>query len=98
MTHRTPRLALFTPLRVAGGPGRDLKLAKSRITIGTFVGSGEEFKIEDQYTKPRAAHLMLEHAWIGTSEFREIDHEADSLDPSTLADRASREGSDAEAL
>ena len=40
---------------------------------------------------------MLEHAWIGTSEFREIDHEVDNLDPSTLADRASREGSDAEA-
>ena len=51
---------MFTPHRVAGGPGRDIELDKVRITIGTFVASGERFKIEDQYTEPRAAHMMLE--------------------------------------
>ena len=48
-THRTPRRALFTPHRVAGGPGKDIKLEKSRVTVGTFVGSGEKFRIEDRY-------------------------------------------------
>ena len=40
---------------------------------------------------------MLEHAWIGTSEFRDIDHEVDNFGSSMLADRASRAVSDAEA-
>ena len=53
---------------VGGGPGKDIKLKKSRITIGTFVGSGEHFRIEGRCFELRAAHLMLEHAWIGTSE------------------------------
>ena len=61
---------MFTPHRVAGGPGQTIKLEKVRITIGTFVASGERFKTEDGYTEPRAAHMMLEHAWVGTSEFR----------------------------
>ena len=69
---------MFTPHRVAGRPGQNDKLQKVRITIGTFVASGEQFKIEDQYSEPRAAHLMLKHAWVGTSEFREIDYEDNS--------------------
>ena len=70
-THRTPRRALFTPHRVAGGPGREVHLLKTRVTTGKFLNTGEEFRIEDRYTDPRAAHLMLEHAWVGTSEFLE---------------------------
>ena len=62
---------MLTPYRVSGRPGRDIMLEKARITIGTFVAPGEQFKIEDQYTEPRAAHMMLEHAWVGASEFRE---------------------------
>ena len=62
---------MFTPHRVSGGPGRGIKLEKARITIGTFVESGEQIKIQDQYTEPRAAHMMLEHAWVGILEFRE---------------------------
>ena len=63
-THWTPSRALFTPHRVAGGLGQDIKLGKSRITIGTFVACSEQFKIEGQCTEPRAVHLMLERAWI----------------------------------
>ena len=63
---------MFTPHRVAGGTGRDIKLKKTRVTVGTFVASGEKFKRIDHYTEPRGAHLMLEHAWIGTTEFQEI--------------------------
>ena len=46
---------------------------------------------------------MLEHAWIGISEFRETeiekenDHDVDNIGASTMADRASEEGSDAAA-
>ena len=75
-THRTPSRVLFTPHRVAGGPGRGVQLHKSRVTTGMFPNTGEEFKIEDRYTEPRTAHLMLEHAWVGTSEFREDLHES----------------------
>ena len=75
---------MFTPHRVAGGPGRDIKLKKTRVTIGTFVASGEHFKIVDQYTEPRAAHMMLEHAWVGTIEFQEIiNYEGASIVAST---------------
>ena len=75
---------MFTPHRVAGGPGRDIKLTKIRVTIGTFVASGEKFKIIDNYTEPMAAHMMLEHAWVGTTEFKEvINYEGASIDAST---------------
>ena len=40
--------------------------------------SGEKFKIEDQYTEPRAARLMLEHAWLGTTEFQEVAKPSDN--------------------
>ena len=84
---------MFTLHRVAGGPGRDIKLTKTRVTIGTFVASGEQFKIIDHYTEPRAAHMMLEHAWVGTTEFKEvINSEGANIDASTRwADWASDE-------
>jgi len=92
-THRTPRRAMFTPHRVAGGPGRDIKLMKTRTTTGKFVTSGEEFKIIDHYTEPKAAHMMLEHAWVGTTEFKElINDEGANINASTKwADWASDE-------
>ena len=90
---------MFTPHCVAGGPGRDQKLNKSRTTSGTFVASGEQFKIVDSYTEPRAAHMMLEHAWTGITEFQEIakpinnisNHERCITNPSKWADMASEE-------
>jgi hypothetical protein len=84
---------MFMPHRVAGGPGRDIKLTKTRVTIGKFVASGEEFKIIDHYTEPKAAHMMLEHAWVGTTEFKElINHEGANINASTKwADWASDE-------
>ena len=93
-----PRRSLFTPHRVAGGPGKDQKLNKSRTTSGIFVASGEKFKIVDSYTEPRAAHMMLEHAWTGTTEFQEIakpidnisNHERYNTNPSKWADMGLR--------
>ena len=82
---------MFTPHRLAGGPGQDVKLENVRITIGTFVASGEQFKIEDQYTEPRAANLMFEHAWVGASVFREIYYEGSNKNSNKWADWASDE-------
>ena len=39
--------------------------------------SGEKFRIEEQYTEPRAAHLMLEHAWVGATVFQEVAETSD---------------------
>ena len=97
-THRTPRRALFTPRRVASGPGQDIKLEKSRITTGTFVTSGEQFKIEDQCREPREAHLMLENAWIGTLEFLGINYKGNNNVSFMWAHWASEEESDAKVL
>ena len=69
--HRTPRRALFTPHRVAGGPGRDAIMLTKRITKGTYVGTGEEFVIVDDYADPNCAHRILKNAWIGTTLIHE---------------------------
>ena len=69
--HRTPRRALFTPHRVAGGPGRDAIMITKRTTKGTYVGTGEEFTIVDDYADPNCAHRIMPHAWIGTTLIHE---------------------------
>ena len=66
---------------------------------GTFVASREKFRIEDRYTEHRAAHMMFEHAWLGTTEFREIgkpidivsNHDYNIANPSKWPDMASEE-------
>ena len=73
--HRTPRRGLFTPHRVSAGPGRDTKLSTRRINIGTYVGTGAEFTITDDYSDPNAAHKILANAWVGTTEFEVEDIE-----------------------
>ena len=35
------------------------------------MASGKEFEIVDSYVDPSSAHRMLDHDWVGTSEFRE---------------------------
>ena len=64
--HCTPRRACFTLHRVAGGPGRDAVMITKRTTKGTFVGSGKEFTIVDDYANPNCAHRILANTWIGT--------------------------------
>ena len=70
-SHRTPRRSMFTPHRVAGGPGPDITLEGTRVTVGTYVASGRAFKIVDSYCVADDAHRLLQHAWIGTTEFHE---------------------------
>ena len=42
-----------------------------RITKSTFVGTGEEFIIVDDYADPNCAHRSLVNAWIGTTIIHE---------------------------
>ena len=67
--HRTPRRSMFTPNRVSGGPTRDVKMSTRRTTRGTYVGTGAEFVVTDDYADPNAAHRLLPNAWVGTTEF-----------------------------
>ena len=70
--HRTPRRALFTPFRVAGGPAPETEMNKRRVTKGRFIGSKEEFEITDDFTKQSSAHRLLRASWIGETTFCEV--------------------------
>ena len=72
--HRTPRRALFTPHRVAGGPSKETIIKGRRVTNGTYVGNKERFTITDDYNDPNDAHKILKNAWIGTTEFEVLDY------------------------
>ena len=79
--HRSARRALFTPFKVAGGPGKRSSLKRLRVTRGRFFSTGREFKIIDDWTVPSHAHRLLESAWIGTTDFREVvEYLSDSSD------------------
>ena len=70
--HRTPRRALFTPYKVAGGPDREIRMKRYRVTTGTYVENGQNFKITDDWLKPGNAHRLLKLSWTGTTKFQEI--------------------------
>ena len=79
--HRSARRALFTPFKVAGGPGKRSNLKRLRVTRGRFFSTGREFKIIDDWTVASHAHRLLEGAWIGTTDFREVvEYLSDSSD------------------
>jgi hypothetical protein len=79
--HRSARKALFTPFKVAGGPGTKTPLKKLRVTRGQFLDSGRTFKIIDDWSVRANAHRLLEGTWLGTTDFREtsecIDDDSD---------------------
>ena len=91
--HRTPRRSLFTPHRVAGGPGRQTVIGGRRTTKGTYVGNGKQFVLVDDYHDPNHAHRILANAWIGTSEFREMNIENESESDEMEELRSERESS-----
>ena len=77
--HRTPRRALFTPHRVAGGPGWQTLIGRRRTTIGKYVGSGKKFEIVNDYHDPNHnAHRIIANAWIVTLEFRVMNVDSES--------------------
>ncbi len=87
--HRSGRRALFTPFKVAGGPGAKTALKRIRITRGKYFASGKTFKIIDDWTTRANAHRLLEGSWIGTTDFREVaeyiddDSDEEAIDIST---------------
>ena len=70
--HRSPRRALLTPYKVAGGPDRETRMKRYRVTIGTYTLSGEGFKVIDDWLKPGNAHRLPKSGWTGATSFQEI--------------------------
>ena len=66
--HLNPRRALFTPYKIARGPGRKTKLKTMRTTEGT-TELGQKFKIVDDWTDPERSHRLMTVAWIGKTTF-----------------------------
>ena len=65
--HTKPRLAMFTPAGISNGPDVS-KLSGVRRTVGTYLDTGEEFEILDDWTRPNC-HEALPSRWVGTTEF-----------------------------
>ena len=66
--HVKPRRTLFTPGRVEGAPPASA-LTPTRVTIGRYVDSGEQFTIVDSWRSRSDAHLDLGRWWTGESCF-----------------------------
>ena len=71
--HTTPRLALFTPYKVAKGPSKDISMNHQRFTCGV-TKSGKSFEFFDDWTRPDSSHRTLEEPWIGYTVFLERGH------------------------
>ena len=89
---RTPRRELFIPHRVAGGPEAGVQVKKIRVTNGTFIKTRRGFQVIDDYNIKAKSHRLLAGAWIGTSEFREVDNFIKDVGPN----RKSIAGADCE--
>ena len=70
--HRTPRRHLLTPYKVSGGPDRETRFMRYRVTSGHYVESGVSFKITDDWLCARNAHRALKQSWVGQTSFNEI--------------------------
>ena len=66
--HKRPRTRLFTPLRVQGAPTA-AALTATRITMGTYCGTDESFRIVDNWSCRGTAHRDLGRPWTGTTRF-----------------------------
>ena len=81
--HRTPRRALFTPYKVAGGPDREIRMKRYRITVGVYTLTNQKFRIIDDWLKPNNIHRLLKGCWTGTTDFNEIpEYIEESIDTS----------------
>ena len=70
--HRKPRRSLFTPLRVARGPGADTHFVRIRETNGINTLSMKAFRVVDDWTQSSNAHKVLDFPWIGRTTFRVV--------------------------
>ena len=62
--HSRPRRELATPRQVPGMPSGSL-LTSTRVTEGTWLKTGEQFKIVDSWRRRATAHRELEAPWTG---------------------------------
>ena len=69
--HRRARVSLFTPMRVAKGPGADSHLSRIRQTRGVRLDTLESFEIADDWTQSGNAHRKMPFSWVGTTTFQE---------------------------
>ena len=70
--HTSPRVAFFTPYRVAKGPSRDVSLCRERITFGV-TASGRQFECRDDWITSDRAHVEPFEPWIGYIIFTEVE-------------------------
>ena len=66
--HAKPRLALFTPMRVAGGPRNGLAVGEVRVTMGRYT-DGKDFRRADLWKKLEDAHDLRPMSWTGRTVF-----------------------------
>ena len=66
--HREPRRQLATPRRVPGMPSCS-RLTSARITEGTWLHTGEQYRIVDSWRTRATAHRDLEALWTGETRF-----------------------------
>ncbi len=68
--HAKPRMCLFTPMKVAGGPLLSSDVPDTRMTFGKYL-NGEHFEVIDNWRTAAEPHLRLERPWTGTTVFPE---------------------------
>ena len=57
-----------------------MQVKKIRVTNGTFIKTRRAFQVIDDYHAKANSHRLLAGAWIGTSEFREVDNYIEDVD------------------
>ena len=68
--HRKPRLSLFTPMKVAGGPRNATTVGSVRVTVGEYADKRKFFKM-DRWKTEVEPHQRMEQPWTGTTFFLE---------------------------
>ena len=66
--HIKTRAALFTPMKVAGGPRNGLAVGEIRVTVGQYVG-GSVFRRVDLCQNLEDAHSLRPEPWTGHTTF-----------------------------
>ncbi len=67
--HNTPRICLFTPMRVGRGPAHGDEVGNIRVTCGMF-DNGERFYLEDDWKTSVEPHAKQARHWTGVTTFR----------------------------
>ena len=66
--HAKPRVALFTPMKVAGGPQNGLAVGEIRVTLGHYA-DGQTFSRADLWKELKDAHSLRAKPWTGCTTF-----------------------------